>query len=127
MTWDRQLHLEPHRSDFAIVEQWRCTEHRKHWSRHMPSSKMWQCGWKAVLPIEFTSAFGGNAGLAEAWQRQRHTVKYVPVGFPPVMGSSPNPSFHGLGLWPIIIYIFMACGPSNKFLFDWDINRDKNN
>jgi hypothetical protein len=21
MTWDRQLHLEPHRSDFAIVEQ----------------------------------------------------------------------------------------------------------
>jgi hypothetical protein len=30
---------------------------------------------KAVLPIEFTSAFGGNAGLAtEAWQRQRHIV-----------------------------------------------------
>ena len=53
--------------------------------------------------------------------------KYVPVGFPPVMGSSPNPSFHGFGLRPIMTHIFMACGPSNKFLFDWDINRNKNN
>src|ERR1700691_3368170 len=42
--------------------------------------------------------------------------KYVPVGFPPVMGSSPNPSFHGFGLQPIMTHIFMACSPSNKFL-----------
>jgi hypothetical protein len=27
--------------------------------------------------------------------------KYVPVGFPPVMGSSPNPSFQVIGLRPI--------------------------
>jgi hypothetical protein len=27
--------------------------------------------------------------------------KYVPVGFPPVMGSSPNPSFQDIGLQPI--------------------------
>jgi hypothetical protein len=29
-------------------------------------------------------------------------LKYVLVGFPLVMGSSPNPSFQFIGLWPIM-------------------------
>jgi hypothetical protein len=71
MTWDRQLHLEANAPILQLLDN----EDVPNIVRHMPSSKMWQCRRKAVLPIEFTSAFGGNAGLAtEAWQRQRHTV-----------------------------------------------------
>jgi hypothetical protein len=31
--------------------------------------------------------------------------KYVLVGFPPVMGSSPNPSFQVIGLRPIVDFV----------------------
>jgi hypothetical protein len=34
-------------------------------------------------------------------------LKYDPVGFPPVMGSSPHPSFQDIGLRQILfIYLF---------------------
>jgi hypothetical protein len=34
-------------------------------------------------------------------------IKYVLVGFSPVMGSLPNLSFHVLGLWVILTSIFL--------------------
>ena len=32
-------------------------------------------------------------------------LKYVLVGFPPVMGSLLNPSFQAIGLWPIMDFV----------------------
>ena len=37
-------------------------------------------------------------GRRYRWLSRTRTMKYDPVGFPPVMGSSPNPSFQDIGL-----------------------------
>jgi hypothetical protein len=50
----------------------------------------------SYLDIDFTA-------LYDISQDELDSIKkYDPVGFPPVMGSSPNPSFHVLGLRPRI-------------------------
>jgi len=46
----------------------------------------------------------------QKYTRSRHTVQYVPVGFPLVMWSLPNLSFHIVGPWPIWTSIFLVCG-----------------